>query len=253
MLTIITTLRSSENHTFDEYSAWYIAFLESRFRDILHSHLEPCLEGLCKSSVDNEVLILVYRFMTIVAENLKEKDQLTLQDIVTFLERKGIFKPASPPSHQLVFISIGWLTMLYDPVYTPGLDLQKLQINTFSRTSGNPLQAAQYYEYTQGLSQIHQPLNALFLVFGHLIPRPEAFPSPEGVANANPYHTEYLILSCLCYDTLHKVGKISIEWVDSLGLHLEFDETNKVLKVFRWPSYCRMVYAGEKRGTFLNR
>lgn len=31
-------------------------------------------------------------------------------------------------------------------------------------------------------------------------------------------------------------------WVNTLNLHLEFDQARKTLKVFRYPSFCRLLY-----------
>jgi hypothetical protein len=249
LLAIVTGTRTLVR---DKYCSWYIEFLETHLRVILKSHLEPCLEGL-EDLPDDSKPILIYRFLAAVAERLSSRNELALQEVVSELERRHVFKTAAPPSHQLVFIAIGWLTMLYDPdlKFQP----EKLQINTKLRTPGQkPLRTQMYWTFQQDLSQVQQPLNSLFRVFGHLIPQPEPPPSSvERVPAGNPYYSEYIILSCICYNTLHKVAKIKIEWVDVLNLHLEFDEASKVLKIFRFPSFCRMIYAGEGGFTFLNR
>jgi hypothetical protein len=52
----------------------------------------------------------------------------------------------------------------------------------------------------------------------------------------------------VCYQTLRNVCRVEIEWVDALGLHLEFNSTRKVLKVFRFPSFCRLMYRHKQRG-----
>jgi hypothetical protein len=37
------------------------------------------------------------------------------------------------------------------------------------------------------------------------------------------------------------VANIEVEWVDSLSLHLEFDKSTKILKLFRLPSLCLLM------------
>jgi len=44
---------------------------------------------------------------------------------------------------------------------------------------------------------------------------------------------------------LDKVADVKVEWVNSLSLHLEFDNVRRRLKVFRFPSFCRLMYSQE--------
>jgi hypothetical protein len=47
----------------------------------------------------------------------------------------------------------------------------------------------------------------------------------------------------LSYYTLTRLAQLEIQWVDSVCQHLEFDSHHKVLKLFRFPSFCGMVCA----------
>jgi len=49
------------------------------------------------------------------------------------------------------------------------------------------------------------------------------------------------------FHILHRVASVKIEWVESLSLHLEFDSHAKTLKVFRFPSICRILYCNSKK------
>ena len=53
---------------------------------------------------------------------------------------------------------------------------------------------------------------------------------------------ENINVQLICFAAAHHVTELEIEWVDSLGLHLELDASRKTLKLFRFPSYCRMMY-----------
>jgi len=49
------------------------------------------------------------------------------------------------------------------------------------------------------------------------------------------------------FHILHRVASVKIEWVDNLSLHLEFDSHAKTLKVFRFPSLCRIMCCNSKK------
>lgn len=85
--------------------------------------------------------------------------------------------------------------------------------------------------YEHSIENIDMPFCQYLSMFGRLI--------PEVKVMANK---EQIVASHICYDTLYKVAEIKIEWVNSLSLHLEFDTVRKTLKVFKFPSFCRLMY-----------
>ena len=58
--------------------------------------------------------------------------------------------------------------------------------------------------------------------------------------------TEHIELSHVSFDMIQNFAKVRIEWVDCLSMHLEFDSRTRTLKVFRFPSFCRIMC--RKRG-----
>ncbi|KAI9817883.1 MAG: hypothetical protein M1827_001002 [Pycnora praestabilis] len=149
-------------------------------------------------------------------------------------------------------MTVGWLTMLYDPETSPSQEM--LQILSRIRLSDNPLNTRSFHTFSQDCSLVGQPLSNLLQVFGNnIIPQSTTRQHQGTGGNANPYNSEYLILSYLNYRTLTMVANIRVEWVDTLSLHLEFDEEHRVLKVFRFPSFCRLIYAGSTDRTALCR
>jgi hypothetical protein len=42
----------------------------------------------------------------------------------------------------------------------------------------------------------------------------------------------------LSFYGLHQFGRVTIEWVDVLGAHLQFDPASRCLCIFRFPSFC---------------
>jgi hypothetical protein len=54
----------------------------------------------------------------------------------------------------------------------------------------------------------------------------------------------YLTVSYICFNTLRNVGNLRIEWVNTLNLHLQLDVRERVLRLFRFPSFCWLMHEG---------
>ena len=225
------------NHHGHEQFNWYCRFLEGRFETIRESHFIPCVQpSVLNQSLD---LCRLYNLTTTIIELVAKHQDISLDFIVGKLLSQEIFILDKSNSYglmnQLTFIALGWLCMLYDPEWAPKEGL--LQIRRDTRLSGRILRSYRIRTIEQGFTQISQPLPTLLRVFGHIVPE---LPVTSGITYQS--NTDYLILSYLNYHTLNKVCNIKIEWVDSLSLHLEFVEAQRVLKLFRFPSFCAMAY-----------
>lgn len=126
--------------------------------------------------------------------------------------------------------------MLYDPqpAQPPGeLEIRK-SMGSIPRQRMRLRSSRTFTSYRQqGFDGIDQPLFIFLRKFGSLIPEPGA-----GLAGA----PELITVSYVCFAMLDKVADVKIEWVNSLSLHLEFDNVQRVLKVFRFPSFCMLMY-----------
>ena len=58
--------------------------------------------------------------------------------------------------------------------------------------------------------------------------------------------SDQLLANYITYHILSNVAGIKIQFVSSLGLHLEFDKKSKTLKVFQFPSFCFLVCLGRR-------
>ena len=204
----------------------------------------------------------MYQLLIDMAELALSKDNLTLQDMVDKQDQfDSKFLPTNGLLTQLIFMAFGWMSMLYDPDPEPSVG--KLQLSRVNRVTlprqTSTLKTEFLHTFEQGFHQLQQPLDNLFCVFGMILP---PFESPLTACTScsssikptgHDDSSEYLILSFLSYYTLVKVAKIKIEWVESLNLHLEFDEGARVLKLFRYPSFCRLMYPEAGSETFLQR
>ena len=129
--------------------------------------------------------------------------------------------------------------MLYEAVPNPAANkLEVIKTSTTSSGYRNSLTTKKYYSYKQNFDLIDTPLYELLGRFGELIPRwrPHSINEPE---SSRP--TEVIAVKDVCFNTLQGLADLKIEWVTSLALHLEMDSSKKTLKLFQFPSFCRMM------------
>jgi len=246
-----------------EACAWYISFLEFKIRESWPTIFRGMLKGINSLDAQNEGLSVVFEILRVVVVEFS-RENIALTDLVDQLYNKELLNTTDGErSHakQLVFIVFGWITALYPPRYDP--EPMKLQlINTSlspaleSTKRQSPRRRIKAFEtYEQSLEDndhLDQPLHTLLGTFGRIMPQQNRQTSMMGghstpLMAAPPRPDEqWLELSLLCFHTLEKVAFISIEWVDSLSQHLEFDRGTKALKIFRLPSLCLVMASSEK-------
>lgn len=145
-----------------------------------------------------------------------------------------------------------FLAMLYEAVPRPKLDkLEVTETSTSSYGMRNHLNTRKYYTYRLGFEYIDYPLYKLLSRFGDLIPesRLQNIYEPPSARGAN---SDCLYVDSVCFQALHDFAELKIEWVTSLALHLELDSSKKTLKVFQFPSFCRLMTV-ERRNNILSR
>ena len=89
---------------------------------------------------------------------------------------------------------------------------------------------------SQPVSGAERPICEMIQNFGPLLPliREEAIPNLHDAA----FSAESLYVSLPNARTLCQIGGITIEWVDNVSSHLEFDSETARLMIFRLPSFC---------------
>jgi hypothetical protein len=129
--------------------------------------------------------------------------------------------------------------MLYEAVPDPAANkLEVIETSTTSSGHRKSLATKKYLRYKQNFDYIDSPLYELLGRFGKLIPqlRPHSIDEP-----GSPQPTEVIAVKNVCFNTLQGLADFRIEWVTSLALHLEMDSSKKTLKLFQFPSFCRMM------------
>ncbi|KAH8784320.1 hypothetical protein BGZ57DRAFT_925319 [Hyaloscypha finlandica] len=245
--------------------AWYMNFLEFKIRQAWKPLFIPVLRGTIDNEEapppNNEDISLTFEILKTIVGALGRKD-LALTDIVDEIYNKNPFTEAdNDRSHanQLVFAALGWISSLYSA--RPDPDPMELQINLPYSASSVPesphtarrrrrAKKETFTHFSHTLENNDQPLKILFGSFGKVIPQRQrqwvsGRVSPASIAPVR-HDDDWIELSLLCFHALNKVANVKIEWVDSLSLHLEFDDSTKVLKVFRLPSLCLLMCYCEK-------
>jgi hypothetical protein len=209
---------------------------------------------------------VVYRFMSAVAKSLLEVRGLAMVEIVDEVANLHLLKDQNDEEraipNQLVFAAVGWLSksaesfysvaakliitiaMLYDPEPTqpPGELVIRRSTGSIPRQRVMLRSGHTFTSYRQrDFEFFDEPMFIFLRRFGHLIPETGA-----GPVGAN----ELITVSYVCFSMLDKVADVKIEWVNSLSLHLEFDNVRRILKIFRFPSFCMLMY---REGTVISK
>jgi hypothetical protein len=222
-----------------EHYKWYYKFLECRFASgwvILRGSLRD-LHEYAPDPLPGEFAV-VYKALGIAAKLLMDKESCALSDILDALMhpphnmlRDQMDEERTLPN-RMAFAMLGWLTMLFEADLRPPhqcLAIQRLDDNAVGRRSRTRTLGL----YTQDFSRVDQQLYLLLSHFGSLVPELRIEAARE---------TELITVSNVCFAMLDSLAAVQIEWVNALSLHLEFDHVRRRLKVFRFPSFCRLMW-----------
>ena len=142
--------------------------------------------------------------------------------------------------------------MLYEAVGNPKADkLEVTKTTTSSSGRRNALATEKYCTFRQGFEYIDLPFYSMLGRFGDLVPGTKMSLCLEQDLSGCPTRNMIMVQS-VCFNTLYTLAELRIEWVSSLALHLELDSGRKTLKLFQYPSYCRIM-AAEKRKNLISR
>lgn len=114
----------------------------------------------------------------------------------------------------------------------------KVDLTTLKSPTGY-LNSKSFREHSQGFELIDKPLFMLLNQFGDILPEVKAEVNRRASFNTA---SENIQLQLVCYGTVWHATKLEIKWVESLSQHLELDAAHRTLKLFRFPSYCRLMY-----------
>lgn len=143
--------------------------------------------------------------------------------------------------------------MLYEATVHPKAGCLEVT-NTSTNLSGlrSALATRKYHNYRLGFDYVDFPLYNLIGRFGDLLPELKTSSVYEPPSQHVEDSSESIYVASVCFQALHEFTALKIEWVTSLALHLELDSSSKTLKVFQFPSFCRLMTV-ERRNNVLSR
>ena len=234
---------------------WYIHFLDCRIREIWTSVVYPVIPSVPPFSVaqsDGHELARVYEALVVIARAIKIQEEVSLEKIVNNLKEARLVKTgAEADAIRMAFIFSGWLTMLFDP--KPDLAGGQLQLrkHTSGRARRTRPRGAVISSYSKVISHggenMHEMLfHRMLGQFGSLFPEAESLSFTDAMLSPGLAGGEdQLTPSYVCFNTLSNVDNLRIEWVNTLNLHLQLDVRERVLRLFRFPSFCWLMHEGD--------
>jgi hypothetical protein len=251
---------SSNMTQYETYTKWFSGYLDKVARSFLQSdsgrdfHVRHLLKLPWPPQPEAiQDLASVSKMHTIILEILLHLNSgsASLETICSHLSENDIIlkNDLETTSYNLVFKIISWITLLYKSENRLPLDARKLVLlagsNPGIRVASRHLQC----EINDETMSLH--LNHLLAHFGNFVP-PQYL--PQRVQGYNGTMDDSIISTSINYHTLSTIAQIHIEWVDTISLHLKFDEKALVLKLFRYPSFCAMHYfRGISEDTIISR
>ncbi|WEW59211.1 hypothetical protein PRK78_004680 [Emydomyces testavorans] len=222
--------------------SWYSSWL-SRQLNNLPSTLRRMRVGC--SQLSNETTF--NRIFTAVGKYAQENEGISIDEVVEHLRKTEKMDGTSESFHAqrlLVFAILGWQSMLYLPAFNV-CSFHELAIH---QDAGQPHSGLVFDTYKVSADLADRPLFVLLKAFGNVLPARNpnvtrvASESSKTASSWMPlYPTEtnaYL---------LHTLLRVHIRWVDTLGLHLDYDKSTRTLSLFSCPSLC--VAMLQSRGT----
>jgi hypothetical protein len=230
-----------------EYYHFFDRSLEARFNSLLDSYREVG----CINDVPGVMTFASFQSIaSSICTGLSTRKHVSIAELAETLVKNGLVRDEENhfrKIQQLVFTTIGMLSMFFAPSATPVEGVLSIEVPELS--SGRR-RASDTWVVTQ------QPLGDGTCSIGDVLRRFSSTRGPLYYIDGSATHlseVDTLMSSNLNFYTLARLGGLKIHWVDSICMHLELNRREKVLMVFRSPSFCAMLSQGRDRGIFLDR
>lgn len=133
----------------------------------------------------------------------------------------------------IVFATLGWQTMLYEPAFQTCPPQQLAIADVLDGYFGQA-----FMKLKQDQSRVSDCLSDFLLGFGLMLPTeglcvsddPEDCHAFESVTIIHPAEFNVALL--------HSLAGINVKWINVMAPHLEFDKATNTLFLFRYPSFC---------------
>lgn len=173
-----------------------------------------------------------------VSQYMTAAVSVSIDEIVAHLLESDILELGSDPNaliaaKNLIFAVIGWQTMLYQA------DMHSCPPEQLAIQSQMGVHQGQAHMcLKQNHSSCKRKMHEFLLGYGLLLP-PRNFEGLGSVEDKRAF-AEFKSVSPASFNAylLSSIGDVTIEWVDSLSCHMEFNSYLNKLFLFRYPSFC---------------
>lgn len=261
-----TTARSSSEHPGPYNLDWYPDWLAKQLGRIEPRLLQDTLRGaisydnwadadadadsersppLDPSPLNSSFLKVLHAVETNACEG-------SIDQIISLLIRSGVFKDIGDDMETdlnreyIVFAMLGWLSMLY----IPSFDYGNWDVFKICHDAKQPNSRLIYNAFKVTRCTDQEP--ARFLKqFGNLLPaRHRDLTVGAGQRNRTAPSWSPINPAKFNIHVLSTFLGIRVQWVDTLALHLDYEQTTRTLSLFRYPSIC--VYNLSKCSTAIH-
>ena len=236
----------------DWYPNWLANQLSRFDRNGLHSNLRWAVsyENWSDADADRDSPVdpspLDSQFLDIFRAVKSVACEGSIDHIISLLLDVGVFKENGGDQatdfirENLVFAMLGWLSMLYIPCFDA--DETVFQI----RYDPNQPNSRLIYETFVVENKATGQEPACFLKkFGNLLPaRHRALAVSAGERKKTISSLSPISPTKFNIQVLSSLLRIRVQWVDTIALHLDYDQTTRTLSLFRYPSFCVHQYMG---------
>ncbi|KAI1408048.1 hypothetical protein F5Y13DRAFT_115086 [Hypoxylon sp. FL1857] len=217
----------------------YCRFLEICFEPLLAAEYDT-VWSFVRNNRRPSLAVECWPLFDIICATIRTMDKgSSIEDVCAALctptpgdNRPGLLgAPARDPCFVAIFSILCWTTMTLQP---------KLHWPDFQGSPSLMVHSQASGQESLRIEWVKRPIPALFRHF-HRTMRTSCWRHPIGESKTD--RSIALELSCLNYESLSGIAKISLVWVSDLTSHLDFDVTRRQLSIFRFPSFCALSTA----------
>lgn len=239
---------------------WYLSFLDSQIKEIWSMHLGPVIRDLpfVWNAAKPEDWDRIYKVICVIASTIAKGMQggqgveISLDNIIEELTIADLLASPTVTDHvrQTVWSLAGPITMLFDPKSSnANFSLLQLRRPASTHTARGRHRGTVITSFAQPVSIAQEPFYQMLMQFGTLLPEVrQSGLSGQCFHVLNSTNDSHFYPNYVSFDVLKNVAKLKIEWVNTLNLHLQLDERKRILRLYRFPAFCRLLYADGSNG-----
>jgi len=230
---------------------WYLDFIQGQAAEVKTSLLDPVFRIPGESGYAS-FRVALCSVLAAIARCLLDDDEISLKRIATRLKDQGLIQLRDGHDElravQLAFQMTGWLTALWDPLGADG-SLSWLELkppkHPLRRPRGRHVPVVRERKLPT-LDVASEPLYRTAGRFGNLVPTSD-LRLDDDILGSRDVESACVTTAYVSYHSLKDIVNVNLEWTGILGQHLEYDQRQKALYVFKYPSICMLLYRQESK------